>query len=223
MSGPGAPELPPRDCPACPRLVAYRRANRQAHPDWWNDPVPPWGSPRARLLIVGLAPGVRGANRTGRPFTGDYAGTLLYETLIRHGFAAGRYGGDPSDGLRLQDCRIVNAVRCAPPANRPIAREIRTCNRFLQSELACMPGLRAVLSLGAVAHHAVVAACDLRPRPGFAHGARTTLPNGAILCDSYHVSRLNTNTGRLTAGMFDDIVTGLRRLVDAAGDAGVAG
>ena len=160
----------PRDCPLCPRLVAYRAANRAAHPDWFNAPVPSFGALDARLLVVGLAPGVRGANRTGRPFTGDFAGVLLYQTLLRFGFAAGRYGADPTDGLRLVDCRVTNAVRCVPPGNLPLPVEIAACNRFLAAEFAAMPRLRAVLALGGIAHNAVLRGRGLKP------GAREIRP-----------------------------------------------
>ena len=192
----------------CPRLVAFRAANRAAQPDWWNAPVPSWGGIDARLLVVGLAPGVRGANRTGRPFTGDFAGTLLYETLLKFGLASGRYGADAADGLCLRDCRITNAVRCVPPANLPQPAEIRECNRFLEAELGLMKSLRAVLALGVVAHGAVLASRGIpRSRLRFAHGQIATLPDGLMLADSYHVSRYNTNTGRLTAAMFEHVVT----------------
>lgn len=206
---------PPRDCPLCPRLAKYRDANRQAQPGWWNAPVPSWGARDARLLVVGLAPGVRGANRTGRPFTGDFAGVLLYETLIRFGFASGSYGAAPDDGLTLQSCRIVNAVRCVPPANLPLPAEIRTCNRFLAAELAAMTQMRAVLALGVVAHNAVLRARGLTPaRLPFRHGQMLALPDGLCLGNSYHVSRYNTNTGRLTTAMFETVVAGLRDRLD---------
>jgi len=202
---------PPRDCPLCPRLVAYRLDNRAAFPGWWNAPVPSWGDLQARLLVVGLAPGVRGANRTGRPFTGDYAGVLLYETLIKFGFAAGRYDADPADGLELRQARIVNAVRCVPPANLPQPVEIRTCNAFLQAEIAGLPTTRAILALGVVAHNAVLRAKGLpATRQPFRHGQVLTLPDGTLLADSYHVSRYNTNTGRLTTAMFEAVVGDLR-------------
>ncbi|MCQ8277342.1 uracil-DNA glycosylase [Acetobacteraceae bacterium KSS8] len=212
------PAEPPRDCPLCPRLVAYREANRSAHPGWWNGPVPSWGDRDGRLLVVGLAPGVGGANRTGRPFTGDYAGTLLYETLAKYGFATGRYGADPADGLALRDCRIVNAVRCVPPANLPTPLEIRTCNGFLKEEIAAVAGARAVLALGVVAHNAVLRANGLpMSRHKFRHGQVVELPNGVLLADSYHVSRYNTNTGVLTTAMFEAVVGQLRETLDAAG------
>ncbi len=203
---------PGRDCALCPRLVAYRAANRATHPDWFNAPVPSFGGLDARLLVVGLAPGVRGANRTGRPFTGDFAGVLLYQTLLRFGFAEGRYGADASDGLRLLDCRVTNGVRCVPPGNLPVPTEIAACNAFLAAEFAAMPRLRAVLALGGVAHNAVLRGRGLKPKAApFAHGAAHMLPDGLLLVDSYHVSRLNTNTGRLTEAMFAAVVEDLRR------------
>ncbi|WP_135467729.1 uracil-DNA glycosylase [Crenalkalicoccus roseus] len=216
MSG-AAPEQPARDCPLCPRLVAFREANRAAWPDWHNAPVPAWGPLEAPLLIVGLAPGLRGANRTGRPFTGDFAGRLLYGTLLRFGLAAGTYGEDPADGLALTGVRIANAVRCVPPENLPQPREIATCNRFLQAELRAMPRLRGVLALGVVAHAAALRALGLKPsRLRFAHGALHELPGGLLLADSYHVSRYNTQTGRLTAAMFEAVVAALLRRTGGA-------
>ena len=209
MSGlPGeAPTLPPTDCPLCPRLAEYRQANQAAHGDWFIGPVPSFGSLDARLLIVGLAPGVRGANRTGRPFTGDYAGDLLYRTLLQFGMARGRYGADPGDGMTLVDCRVTNAVRCVPPGNLPTPGEITTCNRFLEAEIAAMPRLRGLLALGGTAHNAVLRAHGLRPaRVKFRHGAMHDLPGNRVVADSYHVSRLNTNTGRLTEAMFHAVV-----------------
>ncbi|HVC61044.1 MAG TPA: uracil-DNA glycosylase [Acetobacteraceae bacterium] len=198
---------PGRDCPLCPRLAGYRSSNRGANPAWFNAPVPSFGAIGARLLIVGLAPGVRGANRTGRPFTGDFAGTLLYQTLLRFGLAQGEYAADPADGLTLVNCRVTNAVRCVPPANLPKPVEIGTCNRFLAAEMAAMPRLVCVLALGGVAHAAVLRACGLRAsHVRFQHGAMHVLPSGLRLTDSYHVSRLNTNTGRLTPAMFDSVV-----------------
>jgi uracil-DNA glycosylase family 4 len=198
---------PGLDCPLCPRLVAYREANRAEHPDWFNAPVPSFGSTAARLLVVGMAPGVRGANRTGRPFTGDHAGLLLYQTLIRFGFAEGEYQADPADGLTLQDCRIVNAVRCVPPANLPVPAEVKTCNSFLASELAGMPNLTLVVVLGVLAHAAVVRSLGLRQAAyKFGHGNFHELPGGLLLAGSYHVSRYNTNTGRLTEAMFHAVI-----------------
>jgi uracil-DNA glycosylase family 4 len=200
-------EAPAADCPLCPRLVGYRDANRAANPGWFNGAVPSFGALDARFLVVGLAPGVRGANRTGRPFTGDFAGTLLYQTLIRFGFAEGVYGADPADGVVLRDCRVTNAVRCVPPANLPTPAEVAGCNPFLARELAEMPALRVVLALGGVSHKAVLRACGLRASfVPFVHGAVHALPNGRMLVDSYHVSRLNTNTGRLTTVMFEAVI-----------------
>jgi uracil-DNA glycosylase len=195
--------------------VAYRTANRATHPEWFNAPVPSFGDLDARLLVVGLAPGVRGANRTGRPFTGDFAGVLLYGTLLRFGFAKGHYGADPADGLRLVDCRVTNGVRCVPPGNLPVPAEIAACNGFLAAEFAAMPRLRAVLALGGVAHNAVLRSRGLKPKhAAFAHGAAHDLPGGLWLVDSYHVSRLNTNTGRLTGAMFAAVVEDLRRRLE---------
>jgi uracil-DNA glycosylase family 4 len=200
-------QAPASDCPLCPRLVGYRESNRAANPAWFNGAVPSFGSLDARFLVVGLAPGVRGANRTGRPFTGDFAGVLLYRTLIKYGFATGTYGADPADGIALRDCRVTNAVRCVPPANLPTPVEIAGCNPFLTRELAAMPRLRVVLALGGVSHKAVLRARGLRAsHVAFAHGAVHTLPDGLLLVDSYHVSRLNTNTGRLTTPMFEAVI-----------------
>ncbi len=201
---------PDRDCSLCPRLAAYRHANRTANPAWFNAPVPSLGGADGRVLVVGLAPGVRGANRTGRPFTGDFAGVLLYQTLLKFGLAVGVYGADPKDGLTLQDCRVTNAVRCVPPGNLPVPAEIASCNPFLTAEMAAMPRLQGVLALGGVAHQATLRARGLRKsHVPFQHGAVHTLPDGLLLADSYHVSRLNTNTGRLTQPMFEAAVRGL--------------
>lgn len=203
-------EAPARDCPLCPRLVAYREASRAANPDWFNGPVPSFGSPDSRLLIVGLAPGIKGANRTGRPFTGDHAGVLLYQMLLRFGFATGAYGADPQDGLTLRDCRITNAVRCVPPANLPEPKEVTTCNRFLTAELQAMPNLQVVLALGVLAHAAVLRACGVpATRVRFRHGAFHTLPDGLMVVDSYHASRYNTSTRRLTEAMFEAVFSEL--------------
>jgi uracil-DNA glycosylase len=204
----GAPHpSPSADCPLCPRLAEFRQSNRAAHSDWFNAPVPSFGRLDARVLIVGLAPGVRGANRTGRPFTGDFAGELLYRTLLHFGLAQGRYLAQPQDGLTLVDCRVTNAVRCVPPANLPKPSEIDACNGFLAAEIAAMPKLRAVLALGGTAHGAVLRVHEVRPaRMPFRHGAIHTLPKKRLLADSYHVSRLNTNTGRLTEAMFHGVV-----------------
>jgi uracil-DNA glycosylase family 4 len=199
------------DCRICPRLSAYRDANRSANPSWFNGAVPSFGPVDARLLVVGLAPGVRGANRTGRPFTGDFAGILLYATLLKFGFATGTYQADPADGLTLSDCRVTNAVRCVPPANLPTPAEINCCNPFLTQEFAAMPRLQAVLALGGVAHKAVLKSRGLRAsHVAFAHGVLHRLPDGILLADSYHVSRLNTNTGRLTTPMFEAVVADLK-------------
>jgi uracil-DNA glycosylase len=202
---PGA--TPPADCSICPRLAAYRHGNRATHPDWFNAPVPSFGGLDAELLIVGLAPGVRGANRTGRPFTGDYAGELLYRTLLHFGLAQGHYAADPQDGLTLMNCRVTNAVRCVPPGNLPTPAEAAACNVFLAKEIAGMHRLRGVLALGGTAHNAVLRTQGLRPaRVPFRHGSITALPGDRLLADSYHVSRLNTNTGRLTEAMFHSVV-----------------
>ncbi len=212
-SGGGA-AAPPADCALCERLAAYRNANQAANPSWHNAPVPSFGPIDASFLVVGLAPGVRGANRTGRPFTGDFAGLLLYQTLIKFGRAKGSYGADPGDGMTLMDTRVTNAVRCVPPANLPTPAEITACNAFLTAELAAMPRLRAVLALGGVAHKAVLRARGLRAsHVDFQHGVVHALPDGLLVADSYHVSRLNTNTGRLTTPMFEAVVaTVLQRM-----------
>jgi uracil-DNA glycosylase family 4 len=203
---------PAFECRLCPRLGAFRDDNRIHFPDFHNAPVPSFGGRDARLLIVGLAPGLKGANRTGRPFTGDYAGDLLYPTLIDFGFAAGSYGRQADDGLRLVGCRVTNAVRCVPPENKPNGSEVRTCRRFLENEISTMTRLEVLLALGAVAHGAVLAALGLtRSRYRFAHGANHALPGGLELTDSYHCSRYNTNTGRLTEAMFHEVFTDLRR------------
>jgi len=210
---------PEANCPLCPRLADYRTANRAAYPDWFNAPVPCFGPQDARLAIVGLAPGLRGANRTGRPFTGDYAGVLLFETLVKFGLAAGEYEASPDDGLQLRDCRIVNSVRCVPPANLPTPNEISTCNRFLREELAAMPRLQALFALGVVAHGAALRTKGIPlSRLQFAHGVIHTLPDGLLLADSYHVSRYNTNTGRLTKEMFESALGGLLDRLNARGN-----
>ncbi len=186
----------------------------QAFPDWHNAPVPSFGLPDAPLLIVGLAPGLRGANRTGRPFTGDYAGDLLYPTLIRHGFASGAFGASADDGLELIDCRITNAVRCVPPANKPVGAEINACRRFLEDELTGRDAPNVVLTLGGIAHGSTLRALGLAAKVfPFVHGAQYRLPDGKMLCPSYHCSRYNVNTGRLTAEMFDQVVADIRRHV----------
>jgi uracil-DNA glycosylase len=203
---PPAAVLPGRDCPLCPRLVAFRQVQRTAHPEWFNAPVPPFGELSAEVLIIGLAPGLRGANRTGRPFTGDFAGELLYATLCKFGLAQGNYNARTDDGLTLVGARVTNAVRCVPPQNRPEPSERAACRGFLASEIAASPGLRAFVALGAIAHDAVLAALGLRRTLfRFAHGAVHALPDGRLLADSYHCSRLNTNTGRLSAEMFEAV------------------
>ena len=198
---------PGRDCPLCPRLVAFRADNRKRFPDWHNAPVPAFGSLDARLAIVGLAPGLRGANRTGRPFTGDWAGDLLYDTLLAKGLASGTYLERPDDSLVPVECRITNAVRCVPPANRPTPAEAKSCRPFLADELAAMPNLRAILAIGGFAHDAAILALGGRKSAfPFAHGALHRLTPTIAMVDSYHCSRLNTNTGRLTPQMFAEAV-----------------
>ncbi len=209
---------PAGDCTLCPRLASYRGDNRAASPDWFNAPVPAFGPLSARLLVVGLAPGLRGANRTGRPFTGDYAGDLLYATLARFGFARGSYGQSADDGLALSDCRITNAVRCVPPENKPVGAEITACRPFLEREIAAMSRLAVIVALGTVAHGATLAALGQRKSAWrFAHGAQHALPNGIVLADSYHCSRYNTNTGRLSEEMFHAVFEAARGLIDPGG------
>jgi len=197
---------PGRDCPLCPRLADFRNEQRKSFPNWHNAPVPSFGDSQAHLLIVGLAPGLKGANRTGRPFTGDYAGDLLYGTLLKLGLASGTYRADPADGLRLCDCLITNAVRCVPPGNKPTPAEIRTCNRFLSSQIAALPRLAAILALGRIAHDAILDALGARRASHpFKHGASHQVGN-LRLFDSYHCSRYNTNTNRLTTAMFEAVL-----------------
>lgn len=216
MPGSGRTE-PPADCPLCPRLVAFRQDWRAREPGWHNAPVPTFGDLNARLLIVGLAPGLRGANRTGRPFTGDYAGELLYATLLQAGFATGSYDARPDDGLSLADTAITNAVRCVPPENKPTPAEIRTCRSFLSATIAAMPRLRAILALGKIAHDSTAAALGLRlSATRFAHGAVHEVGDGLVLFDSFHCSRLNTNTGRLTEAMFVAVMLAIRAHIDAS-------
>jgi uracil-DNA glycosylase family 4 len=215
VSAAAAGIAPPAGCSLCPRLVEFRGANRRQFPDWHNDPVPAFGALAARLLVVGLAPGLRGANRTGRPFTGDYAGDTLYAALKKHGFAEGSYGAAADDGFTLVECRITNAVRCVPPENKPLPPEIAACRSFLAAEFAAMPNLRIILALGAIAHQTIVATFALKKSAyKFAHGALHALPGGRLLADSYHCSRYNTNTGRLTEAMFDQVVGEIRRRLD---------
>jgi uracil-DNA glycosylase len=202
----GSPE-PAFDCRLCPRLVAFRKDNRAAHPHWFNGAVPSFGPDTAQLLIVGLAPGLKGANRTGRPFLGDYAGELLYRTLLKKGFARGHHDVETPEALELVDCIITNAVRCVPPQNKPTPNEIATCRQFLIGRMQALPNLRTLVAIGRIAHDSIVDALQLKRRDvPFAHGARHELPGGLILFDSYHCSRQNTNTGRLTTKMFENVV-----------------
>jgi uracil-DNA glycosylase family 4 len=196
----------PRDCPLCPRLVALREELRDRHPDWWNAPVPAFGDPEAWLGIVGLAPGLRGANRTGRPFTGDYAGDLLFATLGKFGLAKGISQARIDDGLTLAGCIILNSVKCLPPLNKPLPAEVAACRRYYEAALARLPNLRILVALGRIAHdNAVrVAGGRLADFP-FAHLAEHRLPDGRLLIDSYHCSRYNQNTGRLTTPMFEAV------------------
>ncbi len=202
---------PGRDCALCPRLAAFRQEWRTREPEWHNAPVPTFGGLDARLLVVGLAPGLRGANRTGRPFTGDYAGDLLYKTLLEHGLAEGKYDARPDDGLRLVDCRITNSVRCVPPENKPEPAEATACRPFLAAEIAAMPRLKAILALGATAHASILSTLGrVRSRHPFAHGAIHALEGAPLLADSYHCSRYNTNTGKLTPAMFEAVFVALK-------------
>lgn len=196
----------PRDCPLCPRLVAFREECRVEFPTWWNAPVPAFGDRDAWLAIVGLAPGKHGANRTGRPFTGDFAGELLYATLLKFGLAEGQYGADPSDGIRLKGAIILNAVKCLPPANKPEPREIATCRSYFEVALGALPTVRIVVALGQIAHVAAARAMGLKPSATkFGHGAEARAPDGRILLSSYHCSRYNQNTGKLNAEMFEGV------------------
>ncbi|MES2894489.1 MAG: uracil-DNA glycosylase [Pseudomonadota bacterium] len=205
---------PPRDCPLCPRLVAYRAANRAQNPDWWNGPAPSFGDPQARLLVAGLAPGRTGANRTGRPFTGDGAGWMLYETLIKTGFARGVYKADPNDGLELVDCMITNAVRCAPPGNKPETSEENTCRPFLSARLTALPRLKVIITLGDVSRRNVLKALGLKASSGLPGHGTEFQAGPYVVLNSYHCSRLNTNTGRLTGEMFEAVFRRARELVD---------
>lgn len=201
---------PAPDCSLCPRLVAFRTDNKAKFPDKHNAPVPSFGSLDAELLIVGLAPGLKGANFTGRPFTGDYAGDLLYETLLKTGLAKGTYEKHKDDGLELVNCRITNAVRCVPPENKPTTQEETACRPFLVDEIKAMPHLKTIISLGLVSHKAVLKTFELtQSKYKFAHGAKHDLGEGITLLDSYHCSRYNTQTGRLTAPMFEGIFKAL--------------
>ena len=203
----------PRNCPLCPRLVRFREELRDEQPGWWNAPVPAFGDPDAWLALVGLAPGKHGANRTGRPFTGDYAGELLYGTLLKFGLAEGHYGADPADGLRLNGVIILNAVKCLPPANKPEPREIATCRNYFEAALAALPKVQVLVALGQIAHVAAARALGLPPASTkFGHGAENRAADGRILLSSYHCSRYNQNTGRLDAAMFESVFERALRL-----------
>lgn len=207
-------QLPSHDCPLCPRLAAFRDDNRKKYPDFFNGPVPPFGNLDAELLIVGLAPGLKGANRTGRPFTGDYAGDILYASLAKYGFAKGTYKQCIDDRFELVNCRVTNAVRCVPPENKPETAEIKTCNQFLVNEIAAMPKLKAILSLGGISHAAVLRALKLKAGAAkFTHGMHHNLKDGLILVDTYHTSRYNINTGLLTQGMFDKVIEEIQSII----------
>ncbi|GAA4003090.1 uracil-DNA glycosylase [Sphingomonas humi] len=196
----------PRDCPLCPRLVALRQACREEHPDWWNAPVPAWGDPGAWLAVVGMAPGKHGANRTGRPFTGDFAGDLLYATLLKFGLATGTYRADPSDDLQIRGALILNAVKCLPPQNKPEPIEIATCRPYFETALASLPKVRVLVALGKIAHDAAARALGLKlAHAKFGHGSEVTAPDGRILLGTYHSSRYNQNTRRLTPAMFETV------------------
>jgi uracil-DNA glycosylase family 4 len=196
------------NCTLCPRLAAYLSESHRRYPQYWSRPVAPFGDAAPRILLVGLAPGLHGANRTGRPFTGDFAGILLYQTLHELDLANQPHGAAPDDGLRLKGARITNAVKCAPPDNKPNPDEIRRCNRYLKAELAALGSVRVIVALGRIAHDAVLTALDLkRTAFGFGHGSEHALPDGRHLIDSYHCSRYNTQTRRLTAAMFKSVLT----------------
>jgi uracil-DNA glycosylase family 4 len=207
---------PERACVLCPRLAAFRASNIDKYPSFHNASVPSFGGEDARLLVVGLAPGLKGANRTGRPFTGDFAGDLLYGTLHKFSFSRGTFRADPADGLTLVGARVTNAVRCVPPENKPTVEEIATCRQFLADEIAALPRLGAILCLGAIAHASILACFGLKPATArFAHGAEHALRPGIRLFDSYHCSRLNTNTGKLTQAMFEAVFARIRAHLDA--------
>lgn len=208
---------PPRDCPRCPRLVAFRESLRAEYPDWWNAPVPAMGDPDAWLAIIGLAPGKHGANRTGRPFTGDGAGPLLFETLKAHGMAQGDYQARPNDGFALTGAIIINSVKCLPPENKPTSQEIHTCRDFLRAQIDALPNVQVFVALGAIAHQSAVKVLGGRlPKAKFGHLAEHRMPDGRILLDSYHCSRYNQNTGRLTPEMFAAVFARARELGPAA-------
>ncbi|WP_428408770.1 uracil-DNA glycosylase [Hyphococcus sp.] len=209
------PAEPPADCGLCPRLVSFRAENREAYPDYFNGAAPSFGDPKARLLIVGLAPGLHGANRTARPFTGDYAGDLLYATLGKFGFSEGDYDARPDDGLRLKGAMITNAVRCVPPQNKPVGAEIKTCRQFLTARIEALPDLEAILCLGRISHDSTLAALGIKAKDApFAHGAEHDAGGGVSVFDSYHCSRYNTNTRRLTPEMFESVFAAIRAKFD---------
>lgn len=196
----------PRDCPLCPRLVGLREQLRQEHADWWNAPVPAFGDPDAWLTIVGLAPGKKGANRTGRPFTGDYSGEIFYSTLLKFGLATGTYRGEADDDVRLVGAIVLNAVKCLPPGNRPLPREVANCRNYLEASLVALPNASVVIALGQVAHASAAKALGVAPAAAkFSHGAEAVAPGRRLLLSSYHCSRQNTNTGRLSREMFESI------------------
>lgn len=208
----------PRDCPLCPRLVRFRYECRAEHPDWWNAPVPAFGEREAWLAVVGLAPGKHGANRTGRPFTGDFAGELLYGTLLKFGLAEGEYRASPGDGLQLKGAVILNAVKCLPPANKPDPSEISTCGNYFEAALAALPKVRVLVALGQIAHVAAARALGLPPASTrFGHGAMNIAPDGRVLLSSYHCSRYNQNTGRLDQAMFESVFERALELREVAG------
>ncbi len=213
---------PSHDCTLCPRLSDFLKQHRSRNPTWHNGPVATWypgdnpqaGAGKVRLLIVGLAPGLRGANRTGRPFTGDWAGDLLYATLSKFDFASGRYQGEPTDGLQLRDAAITNAVRCVPPQNKPVAAEINTCRPFLQQTIARMPNLQAILTLGKIAHDSTAKTLGVRVASvPFGHNRQHQMGDHSVF-SSYHCSRYNTNTGRLTIEMFEQVFESIRTHLD---------
>ena len=207
--------LPSSECDLCPRLVDFRHKNRGIFPNFHNAPVDSFGPLNASLLIVGLAPGLKGANRTARPFTGDYAGDLLYPTISAFGFARGAYGATPDDGLRLKNCRITNAVRCVPPENKPVGAEMNACRPFLVAEIAAMNNLKLILALGSIAHNSVIRTLGHKQSTyKFGHAAEHVFPDGLLLIDSYHCSRYNTNTGRLTTEMFQNVFKTVRNRLD---------
>lgn len=216
---PATTAFPGRDCRLCPRLSGFIDTQRAAHPQWYNGPVASFGPETASVLIVGLAPGLRGANRTGRPFTGDYAGDLLYPTLKTFGFAKGEFGATADDGFSLIDVKVTNAVRCVPPENRPTGPEISTCNGFLAEEIRSLSNLRMILALGTIAHGATLGALGKKKSATpFRHGAFHFLEDAPVLVDSYHCSRYNTNTGRLTTAMFEAVIGDIRKFIDAGAE-----